>query len=73
MLPRQAISFAELPTTCYPGCAPTDALMALLNQAKKNGITKPFIFVDIGKFLPLWAMEVPSHSMCVHAYDCTIL
>jgi hypothetical protein len=46
--------------------------MALLNQAKKNGIAKPFIYVDIGKFLPSWAMEVPSHSMCVHAFGCTV-
>ena len=52
------ISLAYLPMACQPSGERVDELLADVTKCKERGITWPFIFVKLEKWLPPWCEDV---------------
>ena len=57
------ITLEGLCTACVPLSAPTDKLAQLKAAEVDKGVAKPFPFIEVGEFLPLWA-EVVAPQVC---------
>ena len=51
-------SLDSLPQTCWPPGVVTDALATEASQLQKLGVVKPFVFVDLRKYVPAWCADV---------------
>ena len=57
---RQAITLEKLPIACYPSPDPANKMAAIKAKQVKEGIRKPFPFMEMSEFLPSWANVVRS-------------
>ncbi len=54
----QGITFQNLRYMCLPSSEITDKAGGIVAKLKKEGVVKPFPYMDLAAFLPAWAQEV---------------
>ena len=53
----KGLSLETLPSSCWPSPQLVDWLEAKVRADKDKGISKPFVYVELSKFLPHWAAD----------------
>eukprot|EP00959_Pyramimonas_sp_CCMP1952_P173258 3620447-Pyramimonas_sp.AAC.1 len=51
------MTLAGLPASCWPSPQLTDWVQGQVKAAESKGITKPFLYMPIKKFLPYYAAD----------------